>query len=114
MIVGCSVLDLMSAVDLYMYYYIRREIRVAAACSVKPGSGVVPDYSFGIRYKPNKRTVIRGKLTGQGIFSGCVKTEIDKQVTLFSCISADIRDIGASNKASVGVDIGSLLKKKKK
>ena len=90
---------------MYMYDYIHRDIRVAACCSVKPGSGIVPDYSFGIRYKPNKRTVIRGKLTGQGILSGCVKTEVDKQITLFSCISADIRDIGISNKASVGVEI---------
>lgn len=105
MIVGCSAYDLMSTINLYMYYYIRRDFRVAACCSLKPGSGIVPDYSFGIRYKPNRRTVIRAKLSDQGVLSGCIKTEIDKQITLYSCVTANSKDIGMSNKASVGIEL---------
>ena len=69
------------------------------------GSGARPEVTFGLKYKPSKKTVIRGKINEKGLMSAVIKTEVDKKITFSGCIMADVLDFTSSNRASVGVEL---------
>lgn len=104
-LVGCSVNNLMETVGVSLFYKPYKEVKVGLSGQVQPGSGEVPEITFGLKYKPSKKTVIRGKINEKGLMSAVIKTEVDKKITFSGCIMADVRDFTSSNRASVGVEL---------
>lgn len=105
MILGCSVNNLMETIGLSIYYKPSKTVKMGVTSLIKPGSGEVPAITVGIKYKPAKKTVIRGKINEKGLMSAVIKTELEKKVTFTGCIMADIHDFTASNRASIGVEL---------
>lgn len=105
MIIGCTAYNMMETIGLNLFYKLQKDLKFSATCLVKPGSGEVPDYLFGLKYKPTKKTVVRAKVSEKGVVSSCFRTEIDKKITLSGCISADLHDIAETNRASIGVEL---------
>ena len=68
--------DSLSKLDMAVLYNLNKKTTIAFSCSTIINSDKLPIFELGLKYKPEKKTRLRVKISDQGELSGSFKVVI--------------------------------------
>lgn len=82
-----------------------KHVTMASACLVKIGSGQVPNFCIGVKYKPTKDCVVHAKVNEQAELTVCSNVQVDSRIRICTSFCMDmIRSRSAKNTIGVGIE----------
>lgn len=82
-----------------------KHVTMASSCLVKIGSGQVPHFCLGVKYKPTKDCVLHAKLNERAELTVCTNVQVDSKLRIHTSFCMDMISAKSSrNRVGMGIE----------